>query len=122
MIGFLAKNRDTLQPELLELLNQSTNSFVVELFTDQSVKNSKSTLATQFKESLRQLMDTLHSTTPYHILCIKPNSLMEPKLFDDDLVKTQLNYVGMLGIIKIRKLGFLHRFSIEEFCARYSLL
>lgn len=63
-------------------------------------------------------MNTLRSTTPYHIRCLKPNSLMKRRYFDEDLVTAQLAYVGMLDTVKIRKLGYPFRFSFQEFVAR----
>ena len=34
----------------------------------------------------------------------------------------QMRYSGLFELIKIRKAGFMFRFTIEEFCGRYRLI
>lgn len=64
-------------------------------------------------------MDTLRSTNPYYIRCIKPNVLQQPNTFDNELVLTQLRYAGMLETVRIRKMGFPFRYILQDFYNRF---
>lgn len=39
---------------------------------------------------LQKLMDTLNSTQPHYIRCVKPNNTLEPGVFDGTSVMQQL--------------------------------
>jgi len=136
--GFLEKNRDTLQEELMELLYDSQSEFIASLFADIKAekeaakkaaasgpakgKAGKTTAATKFKEQLVALLQTLTSTHPHYVRCLKPNSLKKPNVWDRELVLAQLRYAGMMETIRIRKLGFPIRFGFKDFIDRYRVL
>lgn len=67
-------------------------------------------------------MSTLGETEPFYVRCIKPNSLKQSNLFDNELVLAQLKYSGMLETIKIRKMGFPVRFSFPDFIRRFKVV
>uniref|UniRef100_A0A8C4ENN7 Methyl-CpG binding domain protein 3b n=1 Tax=Dicentrarchus labrax TaxID=13489 RepID=A0A8C4ENN7_DICLA len=129
--GFLDKNRDTVFEELINILKAS------QLFQQQgnvsSVANGsvrsgkrarehKLTVGFQFRQSLQMLMDTLNSTTPHYVRCIKPNDLKEPFLFDPRRTVQQLRACGVLETIRISAAGYPSRWTYEEFFSRYRLL
>uniref|UniRef100_A0A8C4ENW3 Methyl-CpG binding domain protein 3b n=1 Tax=Dicentrarchus labrax TaxID=13489 RepID=A0A8C4ENW3_DICLA len=133
--GFLDKNRDTVFEELINILKAS--QLVAELFQQQgnvsSVANGsvrsgkrarehKLTVGFQFRQSLQMLMDTLNSTTPHYVRCIKPNDLKEPFLFDPRRTVQQLRACGVLETIRISAAGYPSRWTYEEFFSRYRLL
>uniref|UniRef100_A0A671WM93 Methyl-CpG binding domain protein 3b n=1 Tax=Sparus aurata TaxID=8175 RepID=A0A671WM93_SPAAU len=145
--GFLDKNRDTVFEELINILKASQvdmlyftflKFLVAELFQQQgnvsSVANGsvrsgkratrehKLTVGFQFRQSLQMLMDTLNSTTPHYVRCIKPNDLKEPFLFDPGRTVQQLRACGVLETIRISAAGFPSRWTYEEFFSRYRLL
>ncbi|EFA75546.1 class VII unconventional myosin [Heterostelium album PN500] len=131
--GFLDKNKDTLSDDLLLMLQQCKNKFIVELFAVAKESNDgdddkgatmkkKTTAGSQFKVQLQSLVNTLSSTAPHYVRCVKPNSLKEPLTFDDELVQAQLRYAGMMETIRIRKTGFPIRHTHKEFRDRYLLL
>nr|XP_061790615.1 unconventional myosin-Vb [Nerophis lumbriciformis] len=136
--GFLDKNRDTVFEELVNILRASQSDLVVELFQQQgkgpSMANGsvhvgrrahrehKLTVGFQFRQSLQMLMDTLNSTTPHYVRCIKPNDLKEPFMFDPKRTVQQLRACGVLETIRISAAGFPSRWTYEEFFIRYRVL
>jgi len=85
-------------------------------------KITKPTLGFVFKSSLNDLMETLKSTTPHYIRCIKPNEKKEPFGFDPVHVLQQLRACGVLETIKISAAGYPSRSFIDEFDDRYKVL
>ena len=125
--GFLDKNRDSLQPELIEILQDSTNEFIRDLFPEpkedpKATRKAKPSMGAQFKSQLSLLMDTLNTTQPYFVRCLKPNSVKKSGIFDHELVTAQLRYSGMMETIRIRKLGYPIRYTFSEFIDRYKVI
>ncbi|KAL6075618.1 Unconventional myosin-XV [Balamuthia mandrillaris] len=143
--GFLEKNKDTVMDSVAILLANSNNPHISGFFQADAAmattsgggggggggggasrrgptSSAKDTVGLQFKNQLSSLVATLSSTKPYYVRCMKPNTLKQANLFDDDLVLTQLRYCGMLETIRIRKLGFPIRRDFETFNDRYALL
>ena len=51
-------------------------------------------------------MDTLTSTTPHYIRCVKPNALKAPNMLVPDECLRQLKHAGMMEVVRIRQQGF----------------
>lgn len=81
--------------------------------------SGKMTLGAQFKQQLTDLMAMLGSTEPYFIRCIKPNSFKKPNTLDAKMTYDQLLYAGMLETIRIRRMGYPIRYTLEDFWKRY---
>ncbi|XP_074071029.1 unconventional myosin-VIIb [Macrotis lagotis] len=144
--GFLEKNRDVLSTDINKLLHESQNKFLKQIFqlessqiklghgtirlarsSDSLSRNADatkrpSTLASQFKQSLDQLMKILNNCQPYFVRCIKPNEFKKPLLFNRELCIQQLRYSGMMETVKIRKSGYPIRYVFEDFFQRYKIL
>lgn len=67
-------------------------------------------------------MTTLGETEPFYVRCIKPNTLKQSSLFDNELVLAQLKYSGMLETIRIRKMGYPIRYLFKDFLRRYHMI
>eukprot|EP00267_Zea_mays_P056043 XP_023156079.1 uncharacterized protein LOC100383772 isoform X5 [Zea mays] len=121
---FLDKNRDYVVVEHQELLNASKCSFVSGLFPSvlENTKASKSSIATRFKWQLQELMETLSSTEPHYIRCIKPNNHLKPATFENINVLQQLRCSGVLEAIRISCAGYPTRKIFHDFLCRFCIL
>ncbi|XP_066385776.1 protein OPAQUE1-like isoform X7 [Miscanthus floridulus] len=124
---FLEKNRDYVIAEHQNLLSSSKCSFISGLFAshqDDPLKPSYkfSSVASRFKQQLQALMETLSSTEPHYIRCIKPNSLNCPQKFENGSVLQQLRSGGVLEAIRISLAGYPTRRTYSEFINRFGLL
>uniref|UniRef100_A0A7N6BW51 Methyl-CpG binding domain protein 3b n=1 Tax=Anabas testudineus TaxID=64144 RepID=A0A7N6BW51_ANATE len=124
--GFLDKNRDTVFEELVNILkaSQVDMSYISKLITliSTATREHKLTVGFQFRQSLQMLMDTLNSTTPHYVRCIKPNDFKEPFVFDPKRTVQQLRACGVLETIRISAAGYPSRWTYEEFFSRYRIL
>ncbi|KAG7649627.1 Dilute domain [Arabidopsis thaliana x Arabidopsis arenosa] len=123
---FLDKNKDYVIPEHQDLLGASKCPFVVGLFPplpEETSKSSKfSSIGSRFKLQLQQLMETLNSTEPHYIRCVKPNNLLKPAVFENVNIMQQLRCGGVLEAIRISCAGYPTRKPFFEFINRFGLL
>lgn len=148
--NFVEKNRDNLAGGIVELMQDSSNDLVADVFTAEitatgqlkvqkgqgkmhrgqavadpsksKVHRKSPSLSSQFKTSLAQLIERMTSCFPHFIRCIKPNLHQQPKNFVADFVRKQLGYTGVLEATRIRQEGFSWRPSFAEFVMRYKIL
>ncbi|KAK7397333.1 hypothetical protein VNO78_18501 [Psophocarpus tetragonolobus] len=123
---FIDKNKDYVVPEHQDLLSVSKCPFVAGLFPplpEETSKSSKfSSIGSRFKLQLQQLMETLSSTEPHYIRCVKPNNLLKPAIFENANIMQQLRCGGVLEAIRISCAGYPTRRAFFEFVNRFSLL
>lgn len=123
---FIEKNKDDMPSESTRLLLFSSNMFVRtklgELFRSTSDKKRKKTLSGQFVSQLKKLQSRISLTHPHYVRCLRPNNKLEPNHFDRSIIATQLAYTGVLEVIRISRLGYSQRYSLENFLRRYQFL
>ncbi|KAF3322852.1 Myosin-J heavy chain [Carex littledalei] len=123
---FLDKNKDYVVAEHQALLNSSTCHFVANLFPplpEETSKQSKfSSIGTRFKQQLQSLMETLNTTEPHYIRCVKPNGVLKPGIFENDNVLNQLRCGGVLEAIRISCAGYPTKRTFDEFIDRFGML
>ncbi|KAL8498156.1 hypothetical protein ACS0TY_021478 [Phlomoides rotata] len=115
---FLDKNKD--------YVVASKCPFAAGLFPalpEEPSKSSKfSSIGSGFKEQLQRLMETLSSTEPHYIRCVKPNSVLKPGNFENLNVMQQLRCGGVLEAIRISRAGYPTRRTFDEFLLRFGVL
>lgn len=124
---FLDKNRDYVVVEHQALLMSSKSPFVSGLFLSLAEDGSKSSykfssVATRFKQQLQSLMETLSTTEPHYIRCVKPNNDNKPGRFENPSVLHQLRCGGVLEAVRISCAGYPTRRTYDEFLDRFGLL
>lgn len=123
--GMTDKNKDQLQKDLLNLIGESSNSFVHELFpnqVDQDDKRRPPTAGDKIKQSANELVETLMQAQPSYIRTIKPNENKSPKEYNNENVLHQIKYLGLQENVRIRRAGFAYRQAFDKFVERFSLL
>ncbi|XP_023640678.1 myosin-10 isoform X4 [Capsella rubella] len=123
---FLDKNKDYVVGEHQSLMNSSDCSFVSSLFPkprEESSKTSKfSSIGSQFKQQLQSLLETLNTTEPHYIRCVKPNNVLRPEIFENVNVLHQLRCGGVMEAIRISCAGYPTRKPFNEFLTRFRIL
>ncbi|KAB0403759.1 hypothetical protein E2I00_007929 [Balaenoptera physalus] len=74
------------------------------------------------KKTLMDITGKLQKCTPHFIHCIKPNNSRLPDTFDNFYVSAQLQYIGVLEMVKIIRHGYPVRLSFSDFLSRYKPL
>ncbi|GAV57235.1 Myosin_head domain-containing protein/IQ domain-containing protein/DIL domain-containing protein [Cephalotus follicularis] len=123
---FLDKNKDYVVAEHQALLSASKCPFVAGLFPplpEESSKTSKfSSIGSRFKQQLQALLETLSSTEPHYIRCVKPNNVLKPAIFEYNNVLQQLRCGGVMEAIRISCAGYPTRRIFVEFIGRFGIL
>ncbi|MQL94233.1 hypothetical protein Taro_026885 [Colocasia esculenta] len=123
---FLDKNKDYVVAEHQDLLSASKCSFVASLFPPLPLVTSKSSkfssIGSRFKLQLQALMETLSSTEPHYIRCVKPNNVLKPAIFENFNVIQQLRCGGVLEAIRISCAGYPTKRTFYEFIHRFGIL
>lgn len=122
--GFLDKNNDLLFRDAKEAASLSKNSIMQLLFPKNEYINKKrpNTAITQFKNSLNKLMDILVTKEPSYIRCIKPNDSQKSESFNNELIRHQVKYLGLMENLRVRRAGFAYRRTYDTFLKRYKCL
>lgn len=124
---FLDKNRDYVVVEHEDLLTSSKDSFVSGLFMSAMDENIRScykfsSVATRFKQQLQSLVETLSTTEPHYIRCVKPNNDNKPGRFENQSVIHQLRCGGVLEAVRISCSGYPTRRAYSDFLNRFGFL
>jgi myosin-1 len=67
-------------------------------------------------------MDALLACVPHYIRCIKPNDQKKANVLDEQRVRHQVRYLGLLENVRVRRAGFCYRQPYERFIWRYKMI
>jgi len=128
---FIYKNKDPLYQDLINTMQSSKNHFLLKLFEVDFLKSSNqqtgakkipTTMGSQFKVAINDLVGKLNACQPHYIRCIKSNDEKRPGYFDYERVKHQIRYLNMLETIRVKKAGYCNRQHYTRFLARYKMI
>ena len=123
--GMTDKNKDQLLKDLLNLVGESSNTFVHAIFpneVNQDDKRRPPTAGDKIKASANDLVSTLMKASPSYIRTIKPNDNKSPNEYNTGNVMHQIKYLGLQENVRIRRAGFAYRQTFDKFVERFYLL
>ena len=138
--NFIDKNKDETKINVLKSILNSKNQifnyiFTITLNNDEfiSEKNKltddkkwvnkdEKFLGLKFCKEMKQLKKELKSCNHHYVRCLKPNELKKPFIFHSNFVFNQIQYLGILATIQVRKNGFPMRRYYEDFCNYYKII
>lgn len=123
--GMTEKNKDALLKDILNLVDSSSNAFLVGLFPDRPDPDSKKrppSAGDRIKTSANLLVDNLMQAQPSYIRTIKPNQNKSPSEYDTQAILHQIKYLGLQENIRVRRAGFAYRNTFEKIVQRFYLL
>ncbi|KAK7919380.1 hypothetical protein WMY93_010664 [Mugilogobius chulae] len=68
------------------------------------------------------LVENLACKEPYYVRCIKPNDVKSPLLFELQRCQHQVEYLGLLENVRVRRAGFAYRQTYPRFLQRYKMI
>ncbi|KAM8856722.1 unconventional myosin-XVI isoform 5-T5 [Spinachia spinachia] len=77
------------------------------------------TVAVQLRSSLSEVIGKLQACTPHFVECVRPHAGAQPGSFDSVHVSTQLQYIGVLEMVRVIRCGYPVRLSFAGFLSRY---
>lgn len=80
------------------------------------------TAGSLFRNSMTALIKHLTSKDPFYVRCIKPNEVKSPAIFDEERVKHQVMYLGLVENVRVRRAGFVYRQRYDIFLKRYKMI
>ncbi|CAN0001143.1 unnamed protein product, partial [Ectocarpus sp. 12 AP-2014] len=137
--GFVEKNKDQLQSDLVEMLSQSTNGVLGSCFKSQAKPllpqdsngpNSRQrkgslmqeSLGSKFKRQLHALMAAIQRTEVQYVRCIKPNANKSKDELNCLMVVEQLRCAGVVEAIRISRAAYPNRMIFREFSRRFEVM
>eukprot|EP01147_Barroeca_monosierra_P002529 gene2529-5449_t len=129
VFGFCERNRDFILPDLLQLIQTSTDAFIVSLFPDNpnptdkhGRKKKQATAGGKIRTQANELVSKLMQCAPHYIRCIKPNETKKAHDWDRERCLHQVRYLGLQENIRVRRAGYAYRREFDKFLTRYAIL
>ena len=141
--NFVDKNKDETKPGVVDCILQSKNMLIQMIFTNTiteqqcnnakvqlmqerlSVDNNKIKnryLGMKFCNEMKSLKNELKQCDHHYIRCLKPNEDKKALLFHPTFTFNQIQYLGILATIQVRKSGFPMRSYYKDFYENYKMV
>ena len=138
--NFIDKNKDETKINVLKAILNSKNKIFNYIFTvtlneeefqkeknkltddKKWVNKDEKFLGLKFCKEMRQLKKELKSCNHHYVRCLKSNELKKPLYFQPNFVFNQIQYLGVLATIQVRKNGYPMRRTFEDFCDYYKII
>lgn len=137
--GFVEKNRDQLQSDLVTMLSTSKNGVLGDCFGSNGIGSSgdddpagngrqrkgslmQESLGSKFKRQLHSLMAAIQRTEVQYVRCIKPNANKSKDELDCSMVVEQLRCAGVVEAIRISRAAYPNRMIFKDFSQRFLVL
>ncbi|KAH9084509.1 hypothetical protein Ae201684P_001751 [Aphanomyces euteiches] len=130
VLGFGEANKESLTKDVLSLLQKSSNKLMQYLFqnenTDEDDQPGKRravvTAGSKIRTQCAALVTALMDCQPHYVRCIKSNDRKQPNNIDDKRVLHQIQYLGLLENVKVRRAGYAYRGEYGRFLDRFKWL
>ncbi|XP_077414484.1 unconventional myosin-IXb isoform X2 [Vanacampus margaritifer] len=123
------KTRAGRQKQLIpkNLMNLRSLQHVVSLVAHNRTRKSALrpatvTVCAQFQASLTKLLDTIGKAQPLFIFCLRSNVEKKEFHFDEELVRQQIRYTGLLHMVQVLKSGYNAKYTFKEFVEKFRML
>ena len=138
--NMIDKNKDEMKIKVSECILNSTNDIFKLIFTmtltqeefevekskilDESrvVSKNEKFLGLKFCKEMKQLKKELKLCDHHYVRCLKPNEEKKAHLFYSNFVFNQIQYLGILATVQVRKNGFPMRRTYEDFYENYKII
>ena len=138
--NFIDKNKDETKINVLKAILNSKNKIFNYIFTvtlneeefqkeknrltddKKWVNKDEKFLGLKFCKEMKQLKKELKLCNHHYIRCLKSNELKKALHFQPNFVFNQIQYLGILATIQVRKNGYPMRRTFEDFCEYNKLI
>ena len=135
--GFVGRNKDRLGVDVVEVLSQCRNTFVLEIMTEVladglaaasptssgggggTSRRASTTAGFKIRQQAADLVRTLKQCTPHYVRTIKSNDMKRGVFFDEARVLHQVKYHGLLENVRVRRAGYSYRQYFDKFLKRF---
>ena len=138
--NMIDKNKDEMKIKVSECLLNSKSIILKLIFTitlteeefliekekildeNRVVSKNEKFLGLKFCREMKQLKKELKLCDHHYVRCLKPNEEKKPNLYYSNFVFNQIQYLGILATIQVRKNGFPMRRTYEDFYENFKLV
>ena len=124
--GFIEKNAEHLNRNWSQFFFKSNHQMLQKLFPEGNpLKKSLRkpiTLANQFSIAIESMIAKLNNKEIHYVMCIKPNRLKMPNIFDDEYVYKQLSSHFIIEHGEFLRRGYVYSEKYGPFFKRFRIL